>query len=344
MGEKEKARQAMKKAKVPILPGSDGVIATADEAQDWAKKVGYPGHSQGQGRRRRARHAHRAHPGGTAQSLPRRLYRGGQRLRQRRAVHGEVHRAARATSSSRCWPTSTATWSRSLSASAPSSAAIRSSSKKRPSLQVTPKMREEIGRTLCHCLTEIGYQNAGTVEFLMDEDGQLYFIEMNTRIQVEHPITEAITGVDMVKAQLRIAARGAAGRDSAAQAGDSRPRHRVPHQRRAPAEVHAFGGQDHGLQRARRQRRARGYGAVRRGRGPALLRFADCQAHRPRVRPGRGDCQDGARAEPVCRAGNRDLDLAAPGDLRRSQASAPASSTPSSWSGSWRRRQTNLVA
>ncbi len=75
-----------------------------------------------------------------------------------------------------------------------------------PSLQVTPKMREEIGKTLCRCLTEIGYQNAGTVEFLMDEDRQLYFIEMNTRIQVEHPVTEAITGVDLVKAQLRIAA------------------------------------------------------------------------------------------------------------------------------------------
>ena len=67
-------------------------------------------------------------------------------------------------------------------------------------------MREEIGRTLCRCLKEIGYQNAGTVEFLMDEDRQLHFIEMNTRIQVEHPITEAITGVDMVKAQLLIAA------------------------------------------------------------------------------------------------------------------------------------------
>jgi acetyl-CoA carboxylase biotin carboxylase subunit len=75
-----------------------------------------------------------------------------------------------------------------------------------PSLQVTPQLREELGATLCRCLKDIGYQNAGTVEFLMNGDGQLNFIEMNTRIQVEHPVTEAITGVDMVKAQLRIAA------------------------------------------------------------------------------------------------------------------------------------------
>jgi acetyl-CoA carboxylase biotin carboxylase subunit len=74
-----------------------------------------------------------------------------------------------------------------------------------PSLQVTPKMREEIGRTLKRSLENIGYQNAGTIEFLMDEDGKMYFIEMNTRIQVEHPVTEMITGIDLVKAQLRIA-------------------------------------------------------------------------------------------------------------------------------------------
>jgi acetyl-CoA carboxylase biotin carboxylase subunit len=75
-----------------------------------------------------------------------------------------------------------------------------------PSLQLSAKLREELGRTLCRCLSDIGYQNAGTVEFLMDAKHQLYFIEMNTRIQVEHPVTEAITGVDIVKAQLRIAA------------------------------------------------------------------------------------------------------------------------------------------
>jgi acetyl-CoA carboxylase biotin carboxylase subunit len=74
-----------------------------------------------------------------------------------------------------------------------------------PSLKVTPKIREDIDKTLRRCLTEIGYQNAGTVEFLMDEDGQIYFIEMNTRIQVEHPVTEFITGIDLVKAQLLIA-------------------------------------------------------------------------------------------------------------------------------------------
>jgi acetyl-CoA carboxylase biotin carboxylase subunit len=74
-----------------------------------------------------------------------------------------------------------------------------------PSLQVTPKMRDEIGKTLKRSLEAVGYQNAGTIEFLMDEDGKLYFIEMNTRIQVEHPVTEMITGIDLVKAQLRIA-------------------------------------------------------------------------------------------------------------------------------------------
>jgi acetyl-CoA carboxylase biotin carboxylase subunit len=74
-----------------------------------------------------------------------------------------------------------------------------------PSLKVTPRMREEIGKTLKRSLEAVGYQNAGTIEFLMDEDGKLYFIEMNTRIQVEHPVTELITGIDLVKAQLRIA-------------------------------------------------------------------------------------------------------------------------------------------
>jgi acetyl-CoA carboxylase biotin carboxylase subunit len=75
-----------------------------------------------------------------------------------------------------------------------------------PSVKVTPELRERIGGILTKTLGSIGYMNAGTVEFLMDEDGSLYFIEMNTRIQVEHPVTEMTTDVDLVKSQIMIAA------------------------------------------------------------------------------------------------------------------------------------------
>jgi acetyl-CoA carboxylase biotin carboxylase subunit len=75
-----------------------------------------------------------------------------------------------------------------------------------PSTQVTPELREEIGQVLCKTLSDVGYVNAGTIEFLMDKDRKLYFIEMNTRIQVEHPVTEMVTDVDLVKSQILLAA------------------------------------------------------------------------------------------------------------------------------------------
>src|SRR5437764_6143280 len=75
-----------------------------------------------------------------------------------------------------------------------------------PSTQVTPELREEIGQVLCKTLSDVGYVNAGTIEFLMDKDRRLHFIEMNTRIQVEHPVTEMVTDVDLVKSQILLAA------------------------------------------------------------------------------------------------------------------------------------------
>jgi acetyl-CoA carboxylase biotin carboxylase subunit len=204
MGEKEKARQAMKQANVPILPGSDGVIATAEEAQEWAQKVGYPvilkAKAGGGGRGMRIVR--------TAEELPNLFHAANTEaanafgngelymekfIEQPRHIEFQIladeHGHVRTLFEREC--------------------SIQRRHQKlieeAPSLQVTPKMRDEISKTLCRCLTDIGYQNAGTIEFLMDEDGKLYFIEMNTRIQVEHPVTEFITGIDLVKAQLRIA-------------------------------------------------------------------------------------------------------------------------------------------
>lgn len=74
-----------------------------------------------------------------------------------------------------------------------------------PSPVVSPEIRREIGMAAVKVAQAVGYSNAGTVEFLMDREGQFYFIEMNTRLQVEHPVTEAITGLDIVQWQLRIA-------------------------------------------------------------------------------------------------------------------------------------------
>jgi acetyl-CoA carboxylase biotin carboxylase subunit len=204
MGEKDKARQAMKRAHVPILPGSDGVVATLDDALDWAGKVGYPV-------------ILKAKAGGGGRGM--RIVRAPEELPN--LFHAATTEAANAFGNGELYLEKFVENPRHIEFQvlADEHGNVRTlferecSIQRRhqklieeaPSLRVTPAMREEISRTLCHCLKEIGYQNAGTVEFLMDEERQLHFIEMNTRVQVEHPITEAITGVDIVKAQLLIA-------------------------------------------------------------------------------------------------------------------------------------------
>jgi acetyl-CoA carboxylase, biotin carboxylase subunit len=205
MGEKEKARQAMKKAKVPILPGSDGILAGVEEAQEWAKRVGFPvilkAKAGGGGRGMRIVRS--------ADDLPN-LYHAANTEAANAFGNGELYMEKFIENPRHIEFQMLADEHGNVASLFERECSIQRRHQKlieeAPSLQVNARLREDIGRTLCRCLAEIGYQNAGTVEFLMDADHHLHFIEMNTRIQVEHPVTEAITGVDMVKAQLRIAA------------------------------------------------------------------------------------------------------------------------------------------
>jgi acetyl-CoA carboxylase biotin carboxylase subunit len=205
MGEKEKARQTMKEAKVPILPGSDGVLASIEDALETAGHVGYPvilkAKAGGGGRGMRIVR--------TADELPN-LYHAANTEAANAFGNGDLYMEKFIEDPRHIEFQVLADEHGNVATLFERECSIQRRHQKlieeAPSLKVTPKMREEIGRTLERCLGKIGYQNAGTVEFLMDASGHLYFIEMNTRIQVEHPITEAITGVDLVKAQLRIAA------------------------------------------------------------------------------------------------------------------------------------------
>jgi acetyl-CoA carboxylase biotin carboxylase subunit len=204
MGEKEKARQAMKKAKVPILPGSDGVIQNEEEALEWAKTVGYPvilkATAGGGGRGMRVVRSAEELPGlfQAASSEAANAFGNGS-LYMEKFIERPRHIEFQVLADEHGNVISLG--ERECSIQRRHQKLIEEA----PSLQVTPKMREEIGKTIKKSLEHVGYQNAGTIEFLMDEDGKLYFIEMNTRIQVEHPVTEMVTGLDLVKAQLRIA-------------------------------------------------------------------------------------------------------------------------------------------
>jgi acetyl-CoA carboxylase, biotin carboxylase subunit len=204
MGEKEKARQAMKRAKVPILPGSDGVINSEDEALAWAKTIGYPvilkASAGGGGRGMRVIRS--------AQELPA-LFQAAHTEAANAFGNGDLYMEKFIERPRHIEFQVLADQHGTVLSLGERECSIQRRHQKlieeAPSLQVTPRLREEIAKTLKRSLENVGYQNAGTVEFLMDEDGKLYFIEMNTRIQVEHPVTEMVTGIDLVKAQLRIA-------------------------------------------------------------------------------------------------------------------------------------------
>ncbi|WP_263417556.1 acetyl-CoA carboxylase biotin carboxylase subunit [Terriglobus albidus] len=204
MGEKSTARQTMKKAKVPILPGSDGVIGSVDEALEWAKSVGYPvilkAVAGGGGRGMRICRSPQELPDLYNQASTEALNAfGNGDLYMEKFIERPRHIEFQVLADEH---------GNVLSLNERECSIQRRHQKlieEAPSLKVTQQQREEMGKVIRKSLKDIGYWNAGTIEFLMDEDGKIYFIEMNTRIQVEHPVTEMITGIDLVKAQLRVA-------------------------------------------------------------------------------------------------------------------------------------------
>ena len=204
MGLKERAREEMKRHGVATLPGSEGILKHAAEAQDVAARIGYPmilkasAGGGGRGMRVVRDAADLAGQFTQAQNEAEAACACGDLYSEKyieRARHiefqvlGDEHGEIEILGEREC---SVQRRHQKLIEEAPSPV-------------MTPKLRKRAGGALKKALKAIGYTNAGTVEFIMDEDGNLYFIEVNARIQVEHPVTEAVTGEDLVKAQLRIA-------------------------------------------------------------------------------------------------------------------------------------------
>ncbi len=205
MGVKEQARATMKKYGVPILPGSEGVLQSDGEALEWARSVGFPvivkASAGGGGRGMRVIWDEHELPNlfHAAQSEAAAAFGNGD-LYMEKYIEKPRHIEFQVLADSYGHVVSLG--ERECSIQRRHQKLLEES----PSVKVTPELRERIGKLLTETLSKIGYVNAGTVEFLMDEDDKLYFIEMNTRIQVEHPVTEMVTDIDLVKSQIEVAA------------------------------------------------------------------------------------------------------------------------------------------
>jgi len=205
MGLKQMARAAMGAAGVPILPGSKGALKNVDEAIALAREIGLPvmlkATAGGGGRgMRMVRTEETLQPMlAQAQAEAAAAFSCGDVYMEKlvenpRHIEFQVlcdeHGSVEVLGEREC------------SIQRRHQKLIEES----PSVGVSPEMRKRVSDTLRTAFKAVGYTNAGTVEFLMDADGNLHFIEVNARIQVEHPVTEMVTGVDLVKSQIRIAA------------------------------------------------------------------------------------------------------------------------------------------
>ena len=205
MGDKAMARRTMQSVNVPTVPGSEGAIADAEAALEIAREIGFPviikaaAGGGGKGMRvandadsfesqfQMAQNEARSAFGDPTVYIEKFLARPRHiEIQVLGDQHGKIiHLGERECSLQR---------------------RHQKLIEESPSAALTPELRQKMGEAAVKGCRAIEYMSAGTIEFLLDQDGSFYFMEMNTRIQVEHPVTEEVTGVDLVKEQIRIAA------------------------------------------------------------------------------------------------------------------------------------------
>ncbi len=204
MGDKVEARRAMKAAGVPITPGSSEALDSEEEAIKLAREIGFPvivkasAGGGGRGMRIVRSEAELGHALETASNEAAAAFKNGDVYIERfveRPRHIEIQVLADE------YGDCVYLGERECSIQRRHQKLLEEA----PSPVMTPQLRQEMGEVAVAACKSIGYSSAGTFEFLLDEDGRFYFMEMNTRIQVEHPVTEMVTLTDIVRNQIRIA-------------------------------------------------------------------------------------------------------------------------------------------
>ncbi len=205
MGEKDRARREMAAAGLPIIPGTESVVENEAAVQEAAKQIGYPliikAAAGGGGRGMRVVRSSEDLSAAfqTARSEAQQAF-GVPDVYMEKFIERPRHIEFQVLGDR--MGSVLHLGERECSIQRRHQKLVEES----PSTALDATTRERLGAQVIAALKKIGYSNAGTVEFLRDEDGSFYFIEMNTRIQVEHPVTEMVTNVDLIKSQIRLAA------------------------------------------------------------------------------------------------------------------------------------------
>ena len=205
MGNKAAARKLMVAAGVPVVPGSDGAVDTAEEAKALADSIGYPvlikaaAGGGGRGMRRVFEPDQLIPLFEEARSESVACFGSGEMYLEKLILNPR-HIEFQILADSQGHVIQLG--DRDCSIQRRNQKLLEES----PSKALTPELREKMGAAAVSAAKAAHYENAGTIEFVLDQEGNFYFIEMNTRIQVEHPVTELVTGMDLVREQIRIAA------------------------------------------------------------------------------------------------------------------------------------------